>query len=107
VWIPVTALLMTRGGTISLAQAAVILVPMCLVYAFYLPGVLLFVRRYSFAADRCCTPLCDAHQAPVVCSTIWIGLGWLWASSLDSSGYVDAIQQRFVAQMPILFFRAA
>jgi len=106
-WIPVTALLMgivTRGGTISLAQAAVILVPMCFVYAFICQGswyLCVAVPLRQTSAGR----LCATHAtAAVVCSTIWIGLGWLWAWSLDSSGYVDGVQRRFLAQMPILFF---
>lgn len=106
-WIPVAALLIgvvSRGGTISLAEALVILVPMCFLYAFICQAswyLCAAVPLRQTGAAR----LCATHAtAAAVSSLIWIGIGWLWAWTLDSSGYVEGIQQRFIGQMPILFF---
>jgi sensor histidine kinase YesM len=106
-WIPIAALLfgiVVRAGGMSLTDAAVIVLPMCFVYAFICQASWYLCNavpiRNTNLLRLCATHLTAAGTSAVV----WIGIGWLWAWALDSAQYVDGIQQRYISQIPILFF---
>jgi hypothetical protein len=105
-WIPIDALLIgvvTRAGTLSWLEAAVILTPMCFLFAFICQASWYLCIAVPFRESHVMR-LCATHAtAAAVSSGLWIGIGWLWAWALDSGGYVDAIAPRYTAQLPLLF----
>jgi two-component system, LytTR family, sensor histidine kinase AlgZ len=106
-WIPVAALLIgivTRGGAISIGEAATILVPMCFIYAFICQASWYLCAAVPIRQTGTARLMSTHLTAAAVSSVIWIGIGWLWVGTLDSSGYVEGIQGRYVVQLPILFF---
>ncbi len=105
-WIPIAVLLIgvvTRGGTMSVLEAALVLAPMCFLYAFICQASWYLCVAVPFRESEI-VRLCATHgTAAAVSSGAWIGIGWLWVRALDSSGYVEAIEPRYIAQLPIVF----
>jgi hypothetical protein len=106
-WIPVAALLIgivTRGGAISFGEATAILVPMCFLYAFICQASWYLCAAIPLRQKGLARLLATQATAAAVSSAIWIGVGWLWVWTIESTGYADGIEQRFIVQLPILFF---
>jgi sensor histidine kinase YesM len=106
-WIPIGALLIgivARGGGMSLTEAAVILIPMVGLYAFICQSSWYLCSAVPLRESGLLR-LCATHAtAAAVSAGVWIGIGWLWSWTLDSSQYFDGIQQRYLAEIPILIF---
>jgi two-component system, LytTR family, sensor histidine kinase AlgZ len=113
-WLPIAALLtqvLARGGILAWSEAAALVFPMCLLYAFicqaswYLcnavplrvapPGS----RRFETDTVR----LIASHAtAAIVSAAVWVGVGWLWALLLGHAIGLTGIDSRYVGQIPIL-----
>ena len=106
-WIPITALLVgivSRGGAISLGQGTAMLLPMCFLYAFVCQGSWYLCAAVPLRQGNIAR-LCATHiTAAAFSSAIWVGAGWLWVWTLDSTGYAAGFEQRYIGQLPILFF---
>jgi len=105
-WIPVALLLMgivARGGAMPWSEAALILIPMCLVYAFICQASW-YLRSAAPLRESDIVRLLTTHaSAAAVSAGVWIGIAWVWAYLLDSTLYVNGIAERFTQQIPILF----
>lgn len=106
-WIPIAALLVgivVRGGAMSVGEASLIVVPMCLLYAFICQASWYLCNAVPLRnADI--VRLCLTHAtAASVSAAAWIGFGWLWAWAFDSAQYFENIQQHYISQIPVLFF---
>jgi two-component system sensor histidine kinase AlgZ len=113
-WLPIAALLtqvLARGGTIRWSEAASIVFPMCLLYAFicqaswYLCGAVPLriaapgSRRFEADTVR----LIASHAtAAIVSAAVWVGVGWIWALLLAYAIGLTGIDLRYVTQIPIL-----
>src|SRR5215472_10268996 len=81
-WIPIAALLtaiVTRGGGIPLMEAMVILLPMCLLYAFICQASW-YVCQALPLRESGMPRLFGTHAtASLVASAAWVGFGLTWA----------------------------
>jgi two-component system, LytTR family, sensor histidine kinase AlgZ len=113
-WLPIAALLtqvLTRGGTIRWSEAAVIVLPMCLLYSFICQASWYLCRavplRVAPPGERFeseTVRLIGSHAtAAVVSAAVWIAVGWVWAWILGSTFGIAGIDSRYVAQIPMLF----
>ncbi len=104
-WIPIAGLLaqlLARGGTMPAWQTALIVFPMCLVYAFicqaswYLCNAVP-LRENAFRLVT--THLAAAH----VSAAAWIGFGWVWAWLQESTFEITGLSSRYFDQIATLF----
>jgi two-component system, LytTR family, sensor histidine kinase AlgZ len=105
-WIPIAALLtaiVTRDGGMPLMEAVVILLPMCLLYAFICQASWYVCQALPLRESEMTRLLGTHAAASLVASTAWVGFGLTWAFIIgiifEFAGAVD----RYLAQLPILF----
>jgi sensor histidine kinase YesM len=104
-WLPIAALLtevLSLGGSIGWTDAAVIVFPMCLVYAFICQASWYLCNAMPLREKEMVSLLASHGTAAVVSAAAWVGTGWIWASILTSSFQMDGLNTRYVAQIPIL-----
>jgi two-component system, LytTR family, sensor histidine kinase AlgZ len=105
-WIPIAALLtaiLARGGAIPWSEAAVIVFPLCLLFAFICQASWYLCTAVPLRGSEV-GRLCATHAAAAAFSAgAWVGLGWVWAWLLDTTEYLGGVDERYVAQLPILF----
>jgi hypothetical protein len=103
-WLPIAALLtpvLARGGSIGWIDAAAIVVPMCLVYAFICHAAWYLCSAVPLETDP--VRLAATHgTAAAVSAVVWVNLGWIWASMLQSAFDIAGLSSRYVAQVPFL-----
>ena len=77
-WVPIAALLtaiLTRDGAMPLVEAVVVLLPMCLLYAFICQASW-YVCQVLPLGDTAMTRLVGTHAtASLVASAAWVGFG--------------------------------
>ena len=106
-WIPIAALftaVLARGGAMPLGEAAGILVPMCLLYAFICQASWYLCVAVPLRENET-VRLCATHAtAAIVSAGAWVGIGWVWVWLLEETSHFEGIGGRFLSQAPILFF---
>lgn len=106
-WIPIGVVLtqlLAHDKTLSYGEAAVIVVPMCLVYAFLCQASWYLCRAVPLQ-DTAIVRLCVTHAtAAAVSAGVWIGIGFVWVWLIETSAYLGPIIDRYVGQLPILLF---
>ncbi len=105
-WIPIAALLMaivTRDGGMPFMEAVVVLLPMCVLYAFICQASWYVCQALPLRESGMPRLIGTHATASLVASAAWVGFGLAWAFlvgiSFDLAGGVD----RYLAQLPILF----
>jgi two-component system sensor histidine kinase AlgZ len=104
-WLPIGALLtqvLTRGGTIGWSEAALIVFPMCLVYAFICQASWYLCSAMPLREKELVRLLASHGTAASVSTITWVAVGWAWAWILSSSFGMEGVDSRYVAQIPIL-----
>ena len=105
-WVPLLALLMYvmwASGGMSWQDAAVVLVPSCLVYAFaclspwYICGTV--PLRLSHWSNIAMT----FGVASVACSLVLVGGAWMTASAVVQAGKLPGLEQRLHGHLGLLF----
>jgi two-component system, LytTR family, sensor histidine kinase AlgZ len=105
-WLPIGALLtqlLTRGGSITWGEAAGIVFPMCLVYAFICQASWHLCIAIPLHKGETVRMIGSHATAAVVSAGAWVGIGWVWASVLGSAFSIEGIESRYVEQIPIVF----
>jgi sensor histidine kinase YesM len=105
-WIPIAGLLgaiLVRGGAMPWSNAAVVLAPMCLLYAFICQASWYLCSAIPLRESEVSRLLVTHGSAAAVSAGAWVGVGWVWAWLLDATLYVNGIATRYVAQVPMLF----
>ena len=105
VWIPVAAVLaavVTRGG-MPVTEAAVMVVPMCLMYAFICQASWYLCQALPLRQSQTLRLLGTHATAGLVASAAWVGMGLVWAFLVGTSFDLDGIVDRYLVQLPILF----
>ncbi len=105
-WLPIGALLtqvLARGGSIRWAEAAAIIFPMCLVYAFICQASWHLCNAMPLRQTETFRLIGSHTTAALVSAAAWVAMGWAWASLLASGFALDGIESRYVAQIPIVF----
>jgi len=104
-WIPVAVVLaavVTRGG-MSVPEAAVIVVPMCLMYAYICQASWYLCQALPLRQSETLRLVGTHATAGLVASAAWVGIGLVWAFLAGTSFDLDAIVDRYLVQLPILF----
>jgi hypothetical protein len=104
-WLPIAALLtevLALGGSISWKNAALIVFPMCLVYAFICQASWYLCNAVPLRENEIGRLAASHGTAAVVSALAWVGTGWVWASMLSSSFQLEGLTTLYVAQIPVL-----
>jgi LytS/YehU family sensor histidine kinase len=92
-----------RGGAMPWSNAAEILVPMCLLYAFICQASWYLCNAVPLRESEAARLLVTHGAAAAVSAGAWVGIGWVWAWLLDRTLYVNGIAGQYIAQIRILF----
>src|SRR5215475_11979767 len=81
-WLPIAALLtaiVTRSGQMPQAEAAIVLFPMCLIYAFICQGFWYVCQAIPLRKSAFFRLLAIHAAAANVSSIAWLAIGFAWA----------------------------
>jgi two-component system, LytTR family, sensor histidine kinase AlgZ len=105
-WIPLAAivvLLMTAGGNLSWLDSAVIVLPLCVIYAFVCLSAWYTAKSAPIRRETALR-LIGAHSlAAAVVSFFWMGFGWVLVTALSKTSTFQGLDRRFASQGYILF----
>lgn len=105
-WLPIAALLaqaLVSGRSIGWSEAAAIVFPMCLLYAFICQASWYLCNAVPLREGEVVRLVGSHGTAAVVSAGAWVGFGWAWASLLGVLFAVEGISSRYLQQAPILF----
>ena len=105
-WIPLLLLLMYvlwASGGISWLDAATVLAPACLVYAFACLSPWYICSTLPLGPDRWQTLAMTFGFASVACSLVLVGGAWLTASAVAQLGKLAGLEQRLHGRLGLLF----
>lgn len=105
-WIPIGALLtaiVTRNGGMPLMEAVVILLPMCLLYAFICQGSWYVCQALPLRESGLPRLIGTHATASLAASAAWVGSGLIWAFVVGITFELTGAAERYLAQLPILF----
>jgi two-component system, LytTR family, sensor histidine kinase AlgZ len=105
-WLPIAALLtqvLVRGGSIGYRDAALIVFPMCLVYAFICQSSWYLCNAMPLRHSHAARLLASHGTAAVVSAASWVALGWAWARLLATFYPDDTLNSLYAAQVLVLF----
>jgi two-component system, LytTR family, sensor histidine kinase AlgZ len=105
VWLPIAALLtqvLARGGAIGWREGAMIVFPMCLLYAFICQSSWYLCIAIPLREKDAVRLLASHGTAAVISATLWVAVGWVWAWLLDAAIGVEGIESRYRPQILIL-----
>jgi two-component system sensor histidine kinase AlgZ len=104
-WLPIAALLtqvLTRGGGIGWSEAAAIVFPMCLLYAFICQSSWYLCNAIPLREKEAVRLLTSHATAATVSAILWVLVGWAWALLLGSAFGFEGIESRYRPQILIL-----
>jgi two-component system sensor histidine kinase AlgZ len=105
-WLPVTAL-MTAGFAAAtgarLLEAAIVVFPMCLVYAFVCQSSWYLCRSLPLQQVEVVRFVGTHGLAAGLASGLWIGAGGVWSMALGLTSTFDRVGDRYLTALPILF----
>jgi len=104
-WLPIAALLtqvIAGRGSIGWSEAAAIVVPMCLLYAFICQASWYLCNAIRLSDTQTLRLVASHATAATVSAAIWVALGWVWARLLQVT-FAGAITAHYSAQVPVLF----
>jgi sensor histidine kinase YesM len=105
-WLPIAALLtqvLARGGTIGWSEAAAIVFPMCLLYAFICQASWYLCNAVPLREGEIIRLVASHGTSAVASASVWVAVGWVGVWLLGSAFHIDGISSRYVAQVPVLF----
>ena len=105
-WIPLAAivvLLMSAGGNLSWLESAVIVVPLCGLYAFICLSAWYTAKGAPIRRESALRLIGVHSLAAALVSYFWMGLGWALVASLSKTSAFQGLDRRFSPQAPILF----
>ena len=105
-WIPLLALLvyaMWASDGMTWADAAAVLAPSCLIYAFTCLSPWYICGTMPLGQNRWQSLAVTFVTASVVCSLVLVGGAWLTAAALAQAGKMAGLQQRLYGRLGLLF----
>src|SRR6266446_3035453 len=105
-WIPLAAilvLLMASGGSLSWLESSVIVIPLCVVYAFICLSAWYTAKSAPIQRESALRLIAVHSVAAALVSYFWMGLGWVLVASLSKTAAFQGLDRRFARQAPILF----
>jgi two-component system, LytTR family, sensor histidine kinase AlgZ len=105
-WIPLAAivvLLMSAGGNLSWLDSAVIVIPLCLVYAFICLSAWYTAKGAPIRRESALRLIGVHTLAAALVSYFLMGLGWVLVAALSKTSAFQGLDRRFAPQAPVLF----
>lgn len=105
-WIPLAVILifvMGASGTLSWLESSIIVIPLCVVYAFICLSAWYTAKSASIQRESALRLIVVHSAAAALVSYFWMGLGWVLVASLSKTSSFQGLNQRFSRQAPILF----
>lgn len=105
-WIPLAVILifvMGASGTLSWLESSIIVIPLCVVYAFICLSAWYTAKSASIQRESALRLIVVHSVAAALVSYFWMGLGWVLVASLSKTSSFQGLSQRFSRQAPILF----
>jgi two-component system sensor histidine kinase AlgZ len=105
-WVPLAAilvLLMASGGALSWLESAVIVIPLCLVYAFVCLSAWYTAKSAPIQRESALRLIGVHSLAAALVSFFWMGWGWVLVVALSRTSAFQGLDRRFAPQAPILF----
>src|SRR6266704_2313945 len=105
-WLPLAAivvLLISAGGHLSWLESAVIVIPLCVVYAFICLSAWYTAKSAPIRRETALRLIGVHSLAAALVSYFWMGLGWVLVASLSKTSAFQGLDRRFSSQAPILF----
>lgn len=105
-WIPLAVILifvMGASGTLSWLESSIIVIPLCVVYAFICLSAWYTAKSASIQRESALRLIVVHSVAAALVSYFWMGLGWVLVASLSKTSSFQGLNQRFSRQAPILF----
>jgi hypothetical protein len=105
-WIPLLALLvyvMWASGGMTWLDAATVLAPSCLVYAFACLSPWYICGTLPLGPDRWQSLAMTFGMASVACSLVLVGGAWLTAAAVAQTGRLAGLEQRLHGHLALLF----
>ncbi len=105
-WLPLAAILiflMTSGGTLSWLESTVLVIPLCMVYAFICLSAWYTAKSAPILRESALRLIAVHSVAAALVSYFWMGLGWVLVASLSKTSAFQGLDRRFAPQAAILF----
>jgi two-component sensor histidine kinase len=105
-WIPLAAivvLLMSAGGSLSWLESAIIVIPLCVLYAFICLSAWYTAKSAPIRRESALRLIGVHSLAAALVSYFWMGLGWVLVATLSKTSAFQGLDRRFAPQAPILF----
>ena len=105
-WVPLAAilvLLLGSGGSLSWLESAVIVIPLCIVYAFVCLSAWYTAKSAPIRRESALRLIGVHSLAAALVSYFWMGLGWVLVAALSKTSAFQGLDHRFSSQAPILF----
>src|SRR2546422_6017058 len=105
-WIPLAAilvLLMASGGSLSWLESSVIVIPLCVVYAFICLSAWYTTKSAPIQRESALRLIAVHSVAAALVSYFWMGLGWVLVASLSKTSAFQGLDRRFAPHTPVLF----
>jgi len=105
-WIPLAAilvLLMASGGSLSWLESSVIVIPLCVVYAFICLSAWYTAKSAPIQRESALRLIAVHSVAAALVSYFWMGLGWVLVASLSKTSAFQGLDRRFAPNAGILF----
>ena len=105
-WLPLAAivvLLMSAGGNLSWLESAIIVIPLCVVYAFICLSAWYTAKSAPIRRESALRLIGVHSLAAALVSYFWMGLGWVLVASLSKTSAFQGLDRRFAPQASILF----
>jgi sensor histidine kinase YesM len=105
-WLPVTALLtavLARTATAPVVGAAIIVAPMCFVFAFVCQSSWYLCRSLPLGNTEIVRLVGTLGLAAALASALWVAAGGVWALAIGAISSFDRIADLYQAGLPLLF----
>jgi two-component system, LytTR family, sensor histidine kinase AlgZ len=105
-WIPlevIVVILMTSGGSLRWLESSVIVIPLCVVYAFICLSAWYTAKGAPIRRESALRLIVVHSLAAALVSYFWMGLGWVLVAALSKTSAFQGLDRRFAPQAPILF----
>jgi sensor histidine kinase YesM len=94
---------MSAGGNLNWLESAVIVVPLCVLYAFICLSAWYTAKGAPIRRESTLRLIGVHTLAAALVSYFWMGLGWVLVAALSKTSAFQGLDRRFAPQAPILF----
>lgn len=105
-WIPLAVILIvltTSNGTLTVVESSLVVIPLCLVYAFLSLSAWYTAKSAPLQRETVLRLTVGHSLAAALVSALWVGLAWVWVAALSRSASFQGLDQRFAPHLWAVF----